>query len=126
MSSSPPLTFDLTTPPLRSGLENDLGDAGSIISDGGADAPAAAAAAEAELGVSGMEFRDMSARELARGRAPTPEVVDADGPLEPEEVEEEEGVEGEGVEKRRREEEESTAKSGSVSLVRRRSSAVKR
>ena len=121
------MTFALAAPPFpfRSGLERDLGEAGSVISGGAGEA--------AESSVSGIVFLDISTRDRAvveraaagpddaagaapaRGRPLAP-----DDALEP--VDAAEGDEGEGVENRRRDEE-STAKSGSVSLVRRRSSA---
>ena len=111
---------------LRSGLEKERGDDGSVISGGTGDV---------ESNASGIELRVDDAS--ARGRAdvddagfppaPPPAALEERDAAVEEECEAEEaegeGVEGEGVEKRRREEEESTAKSGSVSLVRRRSSA---
>ena len=105
--------------PLRSGLEKDLGDAGSVISGGTGDADSSA---------SGMELREASGRGRAEACLPglVPSAAACCGAPAEEECEAVEaaegGVEGEGVENRRREGEESTAKSGSVSLVRSRSS----
>ena len=124
------LTVFASPLPLRRGLEKDLGDAGGkVISGGNAEDEDAAA----ESNASGIELREVS----TRGRTdeplppppppPAPALLRCGAPDEeceaPEAAEAPEGgVEGEGVEKRRREGEESTAKSGSVSEGRSRSS----